>query len=84
VRAHRERAAVVLAPAPDRLKGSMATTAPTKSGKQCPVTFQWDVVACTPERITVKSEQEFGLAEDCSRLPGEAPDLADNVLVRVK
>lgn len=73
-----------LVPAADRLKGSLATTTSTPKGRSCPVTFQWDVVACAPGQMTVRSEQEYGIQEDCSRFPGEAPDVADSDLVRVK
>ncbi len=75
---------VALEAAPDKLAGWATTTAKTPLGKECTVRFQFDVVACETDRITVRSEQEYGMGEDCLRLPGQSPDIAENVLVRVK
>ncbi len=75
--------AIALTPSMNKLAGFAATTATTPGGHICQVNFQWDVVACTDDRITVRSEQEYGVGEDCQRLAGE-PDLADSELVRVK
>lgn len=41
-----------------------------ESGRRCPVSFALRVSRCTATELQVVAELAYGLAPDCSRLPG--------------
>ena len=56
---------------------------PTRDGKICPVEFRAEIVSCARDGVTLKTEEAYGVGEDCKRAEqGGEPDMAENLLVR--
>jgi hypothetical protein len=69
---------------PEGLRGSAETTAPTLSGaRTCTVTFPYEVTACSPTALTLRTVLRFQLTEACEPEDPLHLDFASNVLVRV-
>jgi hypothetical protein len=68
---------------PEGLRGSASTQAKTLSGqKTCTVSFPYEVTACTPTGITLRTVHELRLTETCELEDPLHLDFAENVLVR--
>jgi hypothetical protein len=53
------------------------------SKKLCPVTFPYEITACAPDRITMRTLQSFHVNDDCSVRDPNHLDLIEQVLLRV-
>jgi hypothetical protein len=59
--------------------GESSSYGKTQSGKLCQVAWPYEVTACSPTSLTVRTPQDFGLKEDCGI---DQPDMAEDILVR--
>jgi hypothetical protein len=74
---------ITLERTPQGLRGSATTQAPTLSGaRTCTVSFPYEVSACSPTQITLRTLHEVRLTESCQPEDALHPDFVENVLVR--
>ncbi|MHB1844031.1 MAG: hypothetical protein ACYCWW_04230 [Deltaproteobacteria bacterium] len=76
-------ASIVLQRGQGGFSGQLRMTEDVGDGKQCPVSFDARVVACGPEKLTLRIEQSYAVGSDCKRVDTGGPDIAEHVLVRV-
>ncbi len=67
---------------PEGFAGSAKGVATTHSGESCEVEFPYQVVACSPQGLTLNTHHEFTLNEDCSVEDESLPEMVENHLVR--
>jgi hypothetical protein len=58
-------------------------TGDADGGVRCQALFAAKVLACSPTKLTLQIEQEYAMDQACKRVDTGAPDLAENVLVKV-
>lgn len=73
---------IALARSPAGFSGKFNMIEVLESGKKCPASFGAQIVACEPEKVTLRIEQSYAVDEACNRVATGGPDVASHVLVR--
>lgn len=68
----------------DGFKGRFRMIEQVSGGRRCPASFDAQLVACEPDKLTLRIEQSYAIDRDCKRVDTGGPDIAEHVLVRRK